>query len=105
MDELQRPSPKEFVVSKEIGTYDEQMTSNMVMGELVAAIRGHFGMEKTPATEATEDQPAVGEVLTMRVVCLTPEDFEEFQELQLRVKDLEAELDSERDETVITDET
>lgn len=105
MDDLQSPTPKQFVVTKEIGPYDEQHTSNIVMGELVAAIREHFGIQKTEATEETEDQPATPATLTMSVVCLTPEDFEEYQELEQKVTDLEMELDSLKDETVITDES
>jgi len=103
--DIQQPSPKEFVVTKEIGPYDEQMTSNMVMGELVASIREHFGIEKTEAQEATDEQPATPPTLSMRVVCMTPEDFEALQDAQQRIQDLEAELDTYKDETVITDET
>lgn len=105
MEEIQTPTPKEFVVTKAIGPYDEQMTGNMVMGELVAAIREHFGIQKTEATEATEEQEAQPETLTLGVVCMTPEDFERFQDLDTRVKDLEQELDTLKDDTVITDES
>ena len=105
LEDIGAPTPKEFVVTREVGPYDEQHTSNIVMGELVAAIREHFGIERQEATEGTEDQPGTPLTLSMRVVCMTPEDFEQYQDLQQRVQDLEGELDSIKDETVITDET
>ena len=105
LEDIGAPTPKEFVVTREVGPYDEQHTSNIVMGELVAGIREHFGIERQEATEESEDQPATPLTLTMRVVCMTPQDFENFQDLEARVRDLEAELDELKDETVITDET
>lgn len=104
MEDIQRPTPKEFFVTKEVGAYDEHMTTNMVLGEVVAAIKEHFGIINTPAQEATDDQEATPQTIGLRVVCMTPEEFEEYQELAQKVTDLEMELDSLTDESVIDDE-
>lgn len=97
----QRPNVKEFVVRREITpAYDEAVERGNVMNEFVQAVAEHFGFWKTKGNE----EEGINPTIALKVVCMTQEQYEEYQDLEERVRDLEQELDRLTDESVIEDE-
>lgn len=78
----QRPSPKQFIFTKEIGPYDEQMTTNMLLAEMAAAVKEHFKITKTEGDPENEVAPTV----SISFVGIHPEDYEDLREIEWNYK-------------------
>jgi hypothetical protein len=92
MDEIDRQAPLELHITKEVGPYDETMTTNMVLGELAQALRETY-IVNTHATEATEDEEAKPQTISIHAVILHPETYGDLRETEWMYKDLTDEAD------------
>lgn len=84
MDELDRPAPHQFILKKEIGAYDKQMTTNMLLAELAAGVAEHFGIVYNEGDEENDIPPSV----SINFVGLHPETYEDLKEIEFNYRDL-----------------
>lgn len=82
----------EVNIKKDVGPYDEYMTTNMVLGEFAQQVREAY-IVNTPATEASEDQPATPQTIGIHAVVLDPQTYAELREIEWMYKDLTDESD------------
>lgn len=88
----------EINLSREVGPYDETMTTNMVLGELAQQIREAY-VVNTPAKEAEGDNPATPQTISIHAVIVDPQTYGDLRETEWMYKDLTDEADPENAQT------
>jgi hypothetical protein len=82
----------EINITKEVGAYDEQMTTNMLLGELAQQIREAY-VVVTPAVAAEGDTPATPHTVSIHAVIIDPTLYGDLRETEWMYKDLNDESD------------